>query len=83
MEEHKGTIESRALTAAALVRCHIKPASLIHQKSGETPGAGLMGDPFFADEVKQKTLRDLKTLAISTDNLSFSSPTSCFRRYLA
>jgi hypothetical protein len=46
MEEHKGTIESRALTAAALVRCHIKPASLIHQKSGETPGAGLMGDPF-------------------------------------
>jgi hypothetical protein len=46
MEEHKGTIESRALTAAALVRCHIKPESLIHQKSGETPGAGLMGDPF-------------------------------------
>lgn len=35
------------------------------------------------DEVKNKTLRDLKTLAISTDNLDFSSPANCFKRYLA
>jgi len=47
MKEHNGTIESKALTATALVRrCHIKPSSLIHQKSGKKPEAGLMSDPF-------------------------------------
>lgn len=55
MEEHKGTIESRALTATALVRqVHIKPASLIHQKSGETTEAGLMSAPFLEKSLKKE-----------------------------